>query len=83
MRSQADMRATVNRIVGIYEEVLAEHRQQQPDSAAEMRAAGRYWQRMVPLIKHGPKSLPVVARKNRYEKIARMADKVARWVRAR
>lgn len=83
VRSQADMRATVDRIVRIYEDALAEHRQQPPNPAAEMRAAGLYWQRMVPLIKHGPKSLPALARKNQYEKIARMADRLARWLRAR
>ena len=82
LRAQTDLRGSVDQIVRIYESVLAEHQQTASDPAAESRAAGLYWQRLVPLIKHHPKSIPPPSKRARYgEKIAQKAEKLARWLR--
>lgn len=81
LRAQADLRDTVDQIVRLYETVLAEHKQKSPDPAAEALAAAVYWQKLLPLIKHGPKSIPPAARSQFREQLARKAEKLTRWLR--
>jgi len=82
LRREADLRDTVEKLVQLYEAVLAEHQHTAPDPAAESRAAGLYWQRLIPLIKHPPNSIPPPSKRARYgEQIAQKAEKLARWLR--
>lgn len=81
VRAQADMRDTVDQIVRIYETVLAKHKQKSSDPAAEALAAAVYWQKILPLIKHGPKPVPRAARSKFREQLARKTEKLTRWLR--
>jgi sugar phosphate isomerase/epimerase len=51
LRTCADSRLMVEHIVGTYEQVIAEHRSQGPDPAAEMAAMADYLRRLVPVVK--------------------------------
>ena len=81
LRAQADLHDTVDQIVRLYETVLAEHRQTPSDPAAEALAAAIYWQKILPLIKHGPKPVPRAARSKLRERLARKTEKLTRWLR--
>lgn len=80
IRSEADMCQTVDSILQLYSEVMAEHRQTPPDPAAESRAAGIYLQSILPLLKHALKG-PRVSKRRYKEKLARKTDRLAAWLR--
>jgi hypothetical protein len=81
VRAEADLRPTVDQIVRLYEEVVTGHKSSPVDAAAELRAAGKYLQWLSPVVKQVPKHLSSSGPKNRYEPLARKAEKIARWLR--
>ena len=83
VRAEADMRAVVNDIVQLYEEVLAEYKHRPVDPVAELRAAGNYLQSIRRLVQPTPKEPEPIVRKGFSEQLARKADKLARWLRKR
>lgn len=81
IRAQADLQDAAQQFVQLYTEVIAEHKAQLSDPAAESRAAGAYFESLIPLLKRTPKN--GAASKHRLmEKLARKADRAARWLRA-
>ena len=85
VRAQVDMHGTIDQLVRLYEAVLAESKKRPVDIAEELRAAGRYWQTLLPIIKHAPKQIthtPKYARNIVLEKMARRADWLGRWLRS-
>ncbi|MDB6125224.1 MAG: hypothetical protein JWQ71_4217 [Pedosphaera sp.] len=52
IRQQADLEKTVDQLVNLYEEVIAEYKQlPRPDPLVEMQAAGAYLQSLSPMLK--------------------------------
>ncbi len=51
IRVDADANRMVDRLVGIYHEVIERHRNHPPDAAAETRAMANYLRQLVPMLK--------------------------------
>ena len=81
VRTEADMEHTVDRIVELYTEAIAEHRQAPSDPAADSRAAGIYFQSLLPAFKRAPQR-GLTSKYRFFEKMARKADKISGWLRS-
>ncbi|MEI9865375.1 MAG: hypothetical protein WDN00_12650 [Limisphaerales bacterium] len=55
VRTEADLRPTVDAIVRLYKEVLAAHKKSPVDAEAEIHAAGEYLQWLSAVVKPAPK----------------------------
>jgi hypothetical protein len=81
IRIEADMHHTVDRIVELYTDAIAEQRTNPSDPAAELRAAGIYFQSSLPSFKRAPQR-GLSSKYRLFEKMARKADKLSAWLRS-
>lgn len=81
IRAGADMRQTVDCLVRLYREVIDEHAQTAANPAAESRAAGIYFQSLLPVLKRAPKG-GTTSKYRLFEKWAKQTDKISAWLRS-
>jgi hypothetical protein len=81
IRSDADMRQTVDSFVQLYSEVIDEHAKTSADPAKESQAAGIYFQSLLPVLKRAPKG-GTTSKYRLFEKLAKKTDKISAWLRS-
>lgn len=81
IRSDADMRQTVDSFVQLYSEVIDEHAKTPADRAKESQAAGIYFQSLLPVLKRAPKG-GTSSKYRLFEKLAKRTDKISAWLRS-
>ena len=81
IRSEAGMRQTVDNLVRLYREVIDEHARTAVNPAAESKAAGIYFQSLLPVLKRAPKG-GTTSKYRLFEKLAKKTDKISAWLRS-
>jgi len=84
VRQEADLEATVDSIAGLYEEVVAEHKQRPPpDPLEELRAAGAYLHSVSPLLKNLLNGIHPIMPVQTLPRRKSFADRIRKVVRGR
>ena len=83
VRAQAALEPVVDELVRAYESACAAQKQNPPSAAEESRAVAAYLQWLMPTLKQAHPPALAWSRRKLCERLARKADKLSRWLRAR